>query len=118
MIFADVLSEGVWRTLAELQDPELKQLARSLPETVMQSRADSTTRKYICAFQRCRKWAELCQEVSVYPVNEAHFALYLQSLGDTTKSKSAVEEAVNAVGWVHQLSGLPSIAESPFVRAV
>ena len=33
------------------------------------------------------------------------------------QSKSAVEEAVNAIGWVHQLSGRPSLTESPFVRA-
>ena len=43
--------------------------------------------------------------------------LYLQHLGESVKSKSAVEEAVNAIGWVHQVSGLPPIAESPFVRA-
>ena len=41
----------------------------------------------------------------------------LQHLGETTQSKSSVEEAVNAVGWVHQISGLPSISASPFVRA-
>ena len=43
--------------------------------------------------------------------------LYLQHLGESVKFKSAVEEAVNAIGWVHQVSGLPPIAESPFVRA-
>ena len=32
--------------------------------------------------------------------------------------KSTVEKAVNAVGWVHQLSGYPTLAESPFVRIV
>ena len=41
----------------------------------------------------------------------------MQHLGETTQSKSIVEEAVNAVGWVHQISGLPSISASPFVRA-
>ena len=29
------------------------------------------------------------------------------------QSKSSVEEAVNAVGWVHQISGLPSIFSIP-----
>ncbi len=36
-----------------------------------------------------------------------HFTLYVQHVGETVKSKSAVQEAVNAIGWVHQLLGLP-----------
>ena len=113
----DVLSEGVWQTLAELQDPELKRLAGLLPATVLRSRADSTTKKYMAAFQRWRAWAEPRQEIRVYPVDEAHFALYLQHVGESTQAKSAVEEAVNAVGWIHQLSGIPPISGSSFVRA-
>ena len=111
------MNVGVWKTLSELQDPELKRLAQSLPDTVLHSRADSTASKYLGAFRRWEKWAKPRQEVSVYPVHEVHFALYLQHLGGTVKSKSAIEEAVNAIGWVHQLSGHPHITESPFVRA-
>ena len=33
-------------------------------------------------------------------------------------SNSSVKEAVNAISWVHQLTGYPAIAESPFVRIV
>ena len=102
---------GPWETLRERQDPELRRLASLLPDTVLGSWASSTTTKYMYVFQR---WAESRQEVSVHPVQEVHCALYL---GETVGSKSAVEEAVNAVGWVHQLSGLPPIAESLFVRA-
>ena len=43
------------------------------------------------------------KEVTVFPVGEVHFALYLQHLGETVRSKSAVEEAVNAIGWLHQM---------------
>ena len=84
---------------------------------MLRSRADSTTTKYLYAFQRWKRWAEPRDEVTVFPVGEVHFALYLQHLGETTQSKSSVEEAVNAVGWVHQIFGLPSISASPFVRA-
>ena len=111
------MAVGVWEIINELQDPELKRLAGSLPDTVLRSRASSTTKKYLNAFRRWKEWAEPRHEVSVYPVQEVHFALYLQHLGETVQSKSAVEEAVNAIGWVHQLSGRPPIAASPFVRA-
>ena len=82
------------------------------------SRADSTTKKYARSFQRWKEWAEPRREVAIYPVQEVHFALYLQHLGDTTKSRAAVDEAVNAINWVHRLSGLPLVSGSPFVGAV
>ena len=113
-----MLTQRAWKTLAELEDPELKKLAAYLPATVMHSWADSTARKYMCAFQSCRAWVEPHREFAVYPVNEVHFVLYLQHLADSTQSKVAMEEAVNAVSWVHKLSGLPAIAKSPFVQAV
>ena len=34
------------------EDPELRRLAMALLETVLKSRADSTTKKYLGAFQR------------------------------------------------------------------
>ena len=111
------MAVGVWESLSELKDPELRRLASLLPDTVLHSRASSTSAKYLYAFERWRQWAEPRREVSVYPVQEVHFALYLQHLGETVQSKAAVEEATNAIGWVHQLSGLPPIAASPFVRA-
>ena len=51
------------------------------------------------------------------PCAKVHLALYLQHLAETVTSKSAVEEAVNAIGWTHQLAGLPPVAGSPFVKA-
>ena len=54
----------------------------------------------------------------MFPVREIDLALYLQYLGNTTESKSAVEEAVNVIGWVHQLAGYPAVSGSPFVRMV
>ena len=118
ILHADVLTEGVWKAVAELQDPELKRLAAVLPDTVLRSCADSTSKKYINAFQRWRARAELHDEVTVYPVVEAPFALYLQHVGDSTRSQSAVEEAYNAINWVQKLSGTLPISESSFVRTV
>ena len=116
-LFVDVMPVGPWKALGEIQDPELRRLAGLLPQTVLRSRANSTSAKYMPAFQRWRQWAEQRREVKIYPVQEVHFALYLQHLGESVQSRAAVEEAVNAVGWVHQLGGQQPIAASPFVRA-
>ena len=51
------------------------------------------------------------------PVGEVHFSLYSQHLGKSLQSWSAVQDAVNAVSWVHQLSGFEPIVQSPFVQA-
>ena len=96
------LSRGVWQTIEGLQDPDLKQLVSCLPDTLLNS---STTAKYMRAFMRWKTWAQPRREVTVFPIEEVHFAFYLQHLADTTKSKATVEEAVNAISWRHQLAG-------------
>ena len=108
---------GVWAGFEELEDPELKRLASALPSTVVQSRADSTKKKYVYAFQRWRSWASSKAEIQVFPMKPAHLALYLQHVGETTQSKAAVEEAVHAASWMHELAGLPSIGSAPIVLA-
>ena len=113
----DVFSSGVWPLLSNLEDPELRRLAKALPATVLKCKADSTTKKYLGAFQRWKTWAETRRGVPSFPVQEIHLVLYLQHLSESIQSKSAVEEAVHAVSWLHQMAGLPSIAGSPIVQA-
>ena len=113
----DVFSSGVWPLLSNLEDPELRRLAKALPATVLECKADSTTKKYLGAFQRWKTWAEARRGVPSFPVQEIHLVLYLQHLSESIQSKSAVEEAVHAVSWLHQMAGLPSIAGSPIVQA-
>ena len=113
----DVFSSGVWPLLSNLEDPELRRLAKALPATVLKCKADSTTKKYLGAFQRWKTWAEARRGVPSFPVQEIHLVLYLQHLSESIQSKSAVEEAVHAVSWLHQMAGLPSIAGSPIVQA-
>ena len=107
---------SVWESLQQVQDPELRRLTNALPHTLLQSRADSTTKKYLAAFDRWKRWADHQAEVAVYPILEAHFALYLQHLAESTESKAAVEEAVNAVSWVQQLSDNQPVSTSPFIK--
>ena len=112
------MGTGVWEVLNGLKDPALKCLATSLQSTVLASRAHSTTSKHLYAFLRWKSSAVAHSEVVVFPARERDLALYLQHLSDTVGSKSTVEEVVNAVGWVHQLAGYPTLAESPFVQIV
>ena len=113
----DVMSAGVWPLLKDLEDPELRRLAQSLPATVLRSRADSTSKKYLGAYQRWKTWAEARHEGPAFPVQAVHLALYLQHLSESVQSKAAVEEAVHALSWLHEVAGLESVGSMPIVQA-
>ena len=108
----------MWQTIGSFQDPDLNWLAKALPETVLKARADSTTKKYLGAFRRWASWAAERAELTVFPVEMPQFALYLQHLGETTKSRAAVEEAVNAVSWAQRLAGQTEIARNGLIKSV
>ena len=111
----EVFKKGVWTVYDSLEDPELRRLASSLPRTVLASRADSTTRKYVYGFMKWKVWVESKKEVQVFPAQDPQFAVYLQHLREATGSKATVEEAVNAVSWAHQLAGMAPISAATFV---
>jgi len=87
-------------------------LAERLPLTLLQSRADSSARKYTGAFRWWKTWAA----EQPLPAQPHHVALYLQSIGDYLESVSAAEAALNALSWVHSLAGLPSPTSNPIVQ--
>ena len=114
--FTDIRAQGSWKLLEELEDPELRILASKLPATILHSRADSTVKKYLRAFRRWKAWAS-SRGLTPIPAKPHHFALYLQYLGEESQSKASVEEAHNALGWVHSSAGLSSPSSDPFVKA-
>lgn len=116
MCFTDVLSQGSWMLLNELEDPELKILASKLFNTILHSRADSTTRKYLGAFRRWKVWSSSHKLVPI-PAEPHEVALYLQNLAEETRLKSAVEEECHALAWVHSTAGLAPPPSHPFVKA-
>ena len=100
----------------DLEDPQLRNLADALPNTILQSRANSTSKKYLSAFRRWKTWA-MEHSMVAFPAQVHQVALYLQYVGETTRSKSAVEEAFNALSWIHALAGLDSHTCNPFLRS-
>ena len=84
---------------------------------MLHSREDATSKKYLGAFCRWKQCA-LKHDVKAFPVESKYQALYLQYIGDTVRSKSAVEEVVHAIAWIHSIVGLSSPTCSPFVTIV
>ena len=69
-----------------------------------------------CTFWRWKIWAG-SKGLEAVPVKPRLFALYLQHLSKETNSKASVEEACNAVSWLHTSFGLSSPASDPLVKA-
>ena len=61
-----VFTSGAWPLLSNLEDPELRRLVKALPATVLRSKADSTTKKYLGAYQRWKIWADARQGVPCF----------------------------------------------------
>ena len=110
-----MLQHGEWSLLGELDDLELIRLANQFPATVLQSRAGSSVKKYVGAFNRWKSWAS-SHHLPTFPAQSHYVALYLQHLTEQMKSKSAAEEAVNALAWVHGLAGTSSPTNNAVVQ--
>lgn len=104
LFLTDVASAQIWNEFKGLQNPELKSLAERIPDTVLASRANSTTKKYRNAVERWKKWASQ-RDLDYLPIAVSKFALYLQWVGETSQSRAAVEEAVNAASWLQRIRG-------------
>ena len=111
-----ILLEGSWKLLSELKDAELKELASSLPATILHSQADSTVKKYLGPHRRWETWA-IAHKVDPIPAKPHEFILYLKHLSEETNSKAAVKEACNALSWVHSSACLLPITKDSFVKA-
>ena len=114
----DVFSHGVWLDLQTVEDPSLKELAIFLPRIVMQGKAPATVKKYSGAFGRWKKWASARQEVHTLPAKPIHVALYLSYLAQSAKTPAPLEEAVNALSWVHKMATVEDITTHPLVIQV
>ena len=73
----DVFEKEVWPELQDIQDPELKDLAESLPLIVLQSKTPATAKKYSGAFSRWKRWAASKPGLEDFPAKPFQVALYL-----------------------------------------
>ena len=110
----DVFEKGVWPELQDIQDPELKDLAESLPLIVLHSKAPATVKKYSGAFSRWKRWATSKPGLEVFPAKPFQVALYLNFLARSATTSAPVEEAINALSWAHQLA----VVEDPTVHSL
>ena len=95
-----MFSAGDWPLL---RDPELQLLAAGFPDVVLRG-LTALQRNTLVLFQRWKVWAKAMEIVPSFPVKGMHLALYscMQHLSTSKHSRSAVEEVVHALAWVHK----------------
>ena len=111
-------SSSAWSDLGKVEDPELKELAQALPTIVLRGKAPSTVKKYSGAFLRWKNWASQKNEIICFPAKPFQVALYLAFLLQRSETSAPVEEAVNAISWVHQLAVVEDPTQNDLVRQV
>ena len=89
-----------------------------LPSIVMQGKAPATIKKYSGAFSRWKRWATSRNGIPVLPAKPMHVALYLSYLSQVSKTPAPLEEAVNALSWVHRMATVEDITAHPLVQQV
>ena len=116
---SDVFKQGIWKEVAAIDDPELRELAGALPSLALQGKAPSTVKKYSGAFCRWRKWISSKRALSVsLPPKPLHLALYLSFLAQHCKTSSPLLEAISALSRVNQLAMVEDTTTHPLVVQV
>ena len=115
---SDVFSQGIWPGILDIKDPELKDLAESLPSIVLQSKPPATVKKYSGAFSRWKRWAVTKPNIDVFPAKPFQVALYLSYLIRIAKTSAHIEEAVNSLSWAHTLAIVEDPTDHPLVKQV
>ena len=95
-----------------MENSDLQRLTNALPILISCCIAASSTRKYLGAYKHWKIWATANNLTALL----AHIALYLQHLAEDKGSKAAVEEGVNGLALVHDMSGDSSPTDSPIVQ--
>ena len=101
-----MFSSGIWEELKGVKDPELKELAESLPPMALASRQDKTVRNYVAAFKKWRDWCSRYDEITHLPAKAHYVALYLLEISQRSKTHAPVSLAFYAISWAHRSAGL------------
>ena len=88
----EVFQEGL-RKDTSFEDPDLQSLSSRLQATVLLAKAPGTVNMYDRAFRKWREFALRKKELSYFPANPMHVAVYLQYVLESTRSRASVDTA-------------------------
>ncbi|PFX16249.1 hypothetical protein AWC38_SpisGene19485 [Stylophora pistillata] len=113
----EIFQEGLWKDTS-FKDPDLQSLSSRLQTTILLARAPRTVNMYDRAFRKWKEFALRKQELSYFPANPMHVAVYLRHVLESTRSIASVDTAFYSIKWAHESAGLVSSTDNPLVNRV
>ena len=98
--------------------PALESLRTHIPAVLAHSKAPSTFKTYHGCFKRWKSWASGFSEVTYFPAQEEHVALYLISLVQSGSSYPSIQQACYSLGFFHSACGVSNHYKSAFLLAI
>lgn len=89
----------------------LKNLAKGLPELLLNAKSDKTVQKYYYGFNKWAKWAKT-NSLSIFPVKPLHLCLFCNYLISVGTSQSVLTEVFYSIRWAHYMVGESSPTDS------
>ena len=100
-----------------IQDPGLRQRARSLPNLIQARWAESTTEKYDKAWQKWVLWCQEYPESAKLPANTFYIPLFFNDMVLDSCKYGALEAAALGIRYGHIIAGFANPLENLFVKA-
>ena len=101
-----------------IHHPALESLRTHIPAVLPHSKAPSTVKTYHGCFKRWKSWASGFPEVTYFPAQEEHVALYLISLVQSGSSYSSIQQAFYSISFSHNACGVSNPCKSAFLLAI
>ena len=114
----DFLSKYYAKFTDEVQDSQLRSLAKQIPATIFKSRANRTVSLYLRGFGYWQEWCQNFKEIDILPVKSFHFTLYILSCIQNNYSFHRVKQVFYGVRWVHKLLSFKNPCKSSLVISV
>ena len=89
-----------------------------IPAVLAHSKAPSTVKTYHGCLKRWKSWASGFPEVTYFPAQEEHVALYLILLVQSGSSYSSIQQAFYSTSFFHNACGVSNPCKSAFLLAI
>ena len=86
--------------------------------TILSARTPATVSTNDRAFRRWKEFALRKHELSYFPADPLHVAVYLQYVLESTRSSSSVNTAFYSIKCAHESAGLVSPTDNPLINRV
>ena len=103
--------------MKQLDDTDLKELAKTLPTIAKSSKSVNSIKKYSFAFNKFKSWWT-CYNLCALPASVTTIDVYISHLVQREISTSVVYSVYYGIKWEHDLNLFTSIFSEQFIKMI